>query len=327
MRFDVHAHHLTTSYLEALRAGDGPALAKPHDDAVLNLMVEAQDAAGIGCQILSTGPNAPYMRDAALAARAAEIGNDGLAAAVGRFDGRFGAFGCVPLPHGEAASAEAVRCLDTLGLAGIHLGCSALGKPLDHPDFSDFWAELDRRDAIVYVHPGGIVAGTEPGLAGMDDTLIAVTIGSAAEIATAALRLAAMCRKYRRVRPIIGLLGGSLPFLLQRCLSIVGKWPFPTVLADFGSPEDVVAELRRFHYEINLLPDPHVIASARRAYGIDRLLFGSDSPSGTPASAIAFLEAGGVTTAEIETIVADNATALFCPPAASRLDRSAFAAQ
>jgi hypothetical protein len=69
MRFDVHAHHLTASYLEALSAGDGPALAKPHDDAVLNLMVEAQDAAGIDCQILSTGPNAPYMRGAALAAR------------------------------------------------------------------------------------------------------------------------------------------------------------------------------------------------------------------------------------------------------------------
>ncbi|MGE4431171.1 MAG: amidohydrolase family protein [Sphingobium sp.] len=311
MRIDVHAHHLPARYLAALKEGGGPALAAVHDDATLQTMVERQDAAGIDLQVLSTGPNAPYLRDAALAEQAAQIANDLFADVVSRYNGRFAAYGCVPLPHAQSAAAEAVRCLDTLGFAGIHLGCSALGHPIDDARFDDLWAELDRREAIVYVHPGGVVVGTEPGLAGMDDTLIAVTIGSAAEIATAALRLAALCRKYRRVRPIIGLLGGSLPFLLQRCLSIVGKWPLPTVLSQFSSPEDVVTELRRFHYDINLLPDPHVLESARRAYGVDRLVFGSDSPSGTPESAIAFMERGGLSPEERDAILGPNAQSLF----------------
>nr|WP_087574177.1 amidohydrolase family protein [Sphingomonas sp. CDS-1] len=311
MHIDVHAHHLPAPYLEALRAGGGPALAAPHDDATLRLMIERQDAAGIDVQLLSAGPNAPYLRDAELAGQAARIGNDLFADAVARHGGRFAAWGCVPLPHADQAVAEAIRCLDVLDFAGIQLGCSALGHSLDDPRFDDFWAELDQREAVIYVHPGGVVVGTEPGLAGMDDTLIAVTIGSAAEIATAALRLAVLCRKYRRIRPIIGLLGGSLPFLLQRCLSIVGKWPLPTVLSGFSSADEVVAELRRFHYDINLLPDPQVLESARRAYGVDRLVFGSDSPSGTPETAIAFMAQGGLTPAERAAILGDNGRALF----------------
>ncbi len=313
MRIDFHAHYLPAPYLEALRAGDGPSLAKPNDDATLRAMVELQDAAGIDVQVLSTGPNAPYLRDEALAIAAARTGNEGLAAAVSRHGGRFAAFGCVPMPHAEAATAEAIRCLDDFGFWGLHLGCSALGHPLDEPQFDEFWSELDRRDAVIFLHPGGVVVGTEPGLAGMDDTLIAVTIGSAAEIATAALRMASLCRKRRRIRPIIGLLGGSLPFLLQRSVSLVGKWPFPSTLSQFGAPADVLTELQRFHYEINLLPDPHVLESARRAFGVDRLVFGSNSPSGTPQAAIDFLTQGGVTAAECEAILSANAASLIRP--------------
>lgn len=311
MRVDVHAHFLPAAFLDALRAGNGPALAAPHDESTLQRMVALQDAAGIDVQVLSTGPNAPYLRSPALAADAARLGNDLFADAVSKHAGRFAAYGCLPLPHPELAVAEAVRVLDDLNFAGVHMGCSALGLPIDHADFEDLWQELDRREAVVYVHPGGVVTGTEPGLAGMDDTLIAVTIGSAAEIATATLRLAAMCRKFTKVRPIIGLLGGSLPFLLQRCLSVVGKWPLPTVLNVFACPEDVVGQLRQFHYDINLLPDAAVIESARRAFGIDRLLFGSDSPSGTPEAAMAFMTAGGLTPAEQDLILKDNAACVF----------------
>ncbi len=307
MRVDVHSHHLPARYLAALRAGDGPAMSKPHDNETLAGMIARQDAVGIDVQVLSTGPNSPYLRDREQAVDAARIVNDAYADVVARHGSRFAAFGSVPLPHAEAAAAEAVRCIDQLGFAGIHLGASALGRPIDDPAFTDFWIELDRRDAVIFIHPGGVVVGTEPGLAGMDDTLIAVTIGSAAEMATVALRLAALSRTYRRIRPIIGLLGGALPFLLQRCLSIVGKWPLPTTLSGFTSPDAVVAALRRFHYDINLLPDPAVLASARAAYGIDRLVFGSDAPGGgSPAAAAAFLEQGGLSADEREAIMSRN---------------------
>jgi len=311
MCIDVHSHHLPAAYMAMLQAGDGPTFGAAHNEATLRRMVQEQDEAGISVQILSTGPNSPYLRNAKLAMTAAREVNDVYKDVVERYDGRFAAFGSVPLPHGDPAAAEAVRCLDKLNFAGIHLGCSALGHSLDDPAFADMWAELDRREAIVYVHPGGILCGSEPGLAGMDDPGIAVTIGSAAELATAALRLAALCRTHRKLRIIIGLLGGSLPFLLQRVIWLGARFKGKSLLAEEGPDGSLLAELRRFSYDTNLLPDPTAVASARQAYGLDRLLFGSDAPAVTPAENLRYLREGGLSEEEFIEVLRENPARLF----------------
>ena len=311
MCIDVHAHHLPAHYMELLRTGGGPIFGAAHDDATLRRMVEEQDEVGIAVQILSTGPNSPYLRDADLATAAAYEVNNAYRDVVDRYAGRFAAFGSVPLPHGGPAAAEAVRCMDELDFEGIHFGCSALGHALDDPAFSDMWAELDRREAIVYVHPGGILCGTEPGLAGMDDPGIAVTIGSAAELATAALRLACLCRTHRRLRVIIGLLGGSLPFLLQRVIWLGSRFKGKSILAGDGPDGSLIAELRRFSYDTNLLPDPAAIGAAREAYGLDRLLFGSDAPAVAPSVTAQFMRDGGLSDQEFLQVLRDNPARLF----------------
>ena len=307
MCIDVHAHHLPAAYMDMLRAADGPSFGAAHDDATLRKMIEGQDEVGIKLQILSTGPNSPYLRDAGLASAAAREVNDLYKDVVDRYDGRFAAFGSAPLPHAEAAAAEAVRCLDKLDFAGMHFGCSALGHALDDPSFSEMWTELDQREAIIYIHPGGILCGSEPGLAGMGDPGIAVTIGSASELATAALRLAGLCRTHRRLKVIIGLLGGSLPFLLQRVIWLGERFKGKSILAD-GS---IITELRRFSYDTNLLPDPAVLASAREAYGLDRLLFGSDAPAIAPEVTARFMRDGGITDEEFLEVLRDNPARLF----------------
>ncbi len=320
MHIDVHTHHLPASYMAMLRAADGPTFGAAHDEATLRKMIEGQDEAGIDLQILSTGPNSPYLRDANLARLAARQVNDIYKDVVERYDGRFAAFGSVPLPYGEAAAQEAVRCLDELEFVGIHFGCSALGHPLDDPAFAAMWAELDRREAIVYVHPGGILCGSEPGLAGMDDPGIAVTIGSAAELATAALRLVGICRTHRRLRVIIGLLGGSLPFLIQRVIWLGARFKGKSILADEGPDGSLVQELRRFSYDTNLLPDPAVLGSAREAFGLDRLLFGSDAPSMAPQVTARFMRDGGLSDAEVTQVLRDNPARLFGNRVAGRAE-------
>lgn len=297
--------------MNLLRDGDGPTFGAPHDAATLDAMIAGQDEVGIDVQVLSTGPNSPYLLDSAQAARAARHVNDAYHTIVARSGGRFAAFGSVPLPHSSEAAIEAVRCLDVLGFAGIHLGCSALGRPLDDPDFADMWRELDRRRAIIYVHPGGILCGSEPGLAGMDDPGIAVTIGSAAELATAALRLAALCRTHRRLKIVIGLLGGSLPFLLQRVVRLGNRFKDRSVLATDGGQDDLVTELQRFHYDVNLLPDPNVLRLAREAFGLDRLVFGSDAPSGLPSATAAFMRDAGFSDDDQRKVTKDNPAELF----------------
>ena len=319
---DVHAHHLPATYMQMLRASDGPTFGAAHDDATLRSMIEGQDEAGIQCQILSTGPNSPYLRDRARALVAAREVNDAYKQVVDRYQGRFAAFGSAPLPHGEAAAAEAVRCLDELEFAGMHFGCSALGLALDHPAFEEMWTELDRREAIIYIHPGGILCGTEPGLAGMDDAGIAVTIGSAAELATAALRLASLCRRHRRLRVIIGLLGGALPFLLRRVIWLGERFKGKSLLAADNAEGSLIEQLRRFSYDTNLLPDPAAIAVAREAYGLDRLLFGSDAPALAPLATVRFMRDGGLSEEEFLQVLRENPRRLFGEPSSAGAARS-----
>ena len=311
MQIDVHAHYVPAAYMEMLRRADGPDFGAAHDEATLGEMIAGQDEAGIDVQVLSTGPNSPYLKDAASAEAAAREVNNAYKEVVDRYRGRFAAFGSLPLPHANAATAEAIRCLDKFDFAGIHVGCSALGCSLDDPRFDRMWAELNRREAIVYVHPGGIMCGSEPGLAGMDDPVIAVTIGSAAELATAALRLTGLCRRYPRLRVIIGLLGGSLPFLLQRVAWLGGRWKGGSLLSHSASSGALVEELRRFSYDVNLLPDPAALVCAREAYGTDRLLFGSDAPSGSPQSTLRFMHDANFSTDDCALVLSDNPVRLF----------------
>ncbi len=311
MFIDVHAHHLPARYMGMLRDGGGPTFGAVHDEGTLERMIEGQHEIGITCQVLSTGPNSPYLRNEAEARSAAREVNDAFKDIVDRHDGRFAAFGSAPLPHAGGAVEEAVRCLDELGFAGMHFGCSALGHALDEAAFSEMWTELDRREAIIYVHPGGILCGTEPGLVGMDDPGIAVTIGSAAELATATLRLASLCRTHRRLRVIIGLLGGALPFLLQRVVWLGDRFKGKSLISADGPDGSLIAELRRFSYDTNLLPDPAGIALASRIYGIDRLLFGSDAPGAAPHVTARFMREGGLTDDEFLCIAATNPSHLF----------------
>lgn len=311
MSIDVHTHYLPAAYMDMLRAGGGPTFGAVHDDATLLRMLEGQDGLAIKCQILSTGPNSPYLQDAETATSAARAVNDAYKEVVDRFEGRFAAFGSAPLPHAEAAVAEAVRCLDELGFSGMHFGCSALGHSLDDPRFEDMWIELDRRGAIIYVHPGGILCGTEPGLAGMDDPGIAVTIGSAAELATAALRLVSLCRTYRRLTVIIGLLGGALPFLVQRVMWLGQRFKGKSLLAPEAQNESLLSELRRFHYDTNLLPDPAAIAVARETFGLEQLLFGSDAPALAPQVTARFMRDGGLSDEDVHQVIHENSRRLF----------------
>jgi aminocarboxymuconate-semialdehyde decarboxylase len=67
----------------------------------------------------------------------------------------------MPLPHADAALKELERCLDTLGIRGVTLGCSIAGRQIDDPSFEPFFAELDRRRTVLFLHPVGVSGGPE----------------------------------------------------------------------------------------------------------------------------------------------------------------------
>ena len=151
---DIHAHFLTNDYLAAMRSAgidtvDGFPLPDWSAQSALTLM----DQWGIETQILSiSAPGIDFVRADAARSLARDI-NEELADIVARHRGRFGGFGILPLPDIDAALREAEHGLDKLHFAGIGLYTNIGGIYPGDRRLDPLFEELNRRKAVVYVHP------------------------------------------------------------------------------------------------------------------------------------------------------------------------------
>jgi len=275
MRIDVHAHYFPVEYMDCLaRLGRPPRDARfaPGAGVTLDERVEMFDNAKIDVQVLSVGSQAPYLPREADAVETARLANDLYADVCKRYGGRFAAFASVPLPHVEAAIAEMERCLSTLGMVGVTVACSVNGRPLDDPEFDPFFAELDRRAVVLFLHPAGAGAGpnsAEYGLTWM--------VGAPFEDTITALRLvfSGLTSRYPRIRIIVPHLGGTLPFLLQRLDDHAERMRFrgePPAID--GPPSAFVKQL--WFDTVNC--HPASLRCACESFGADRLMLGTDFP-------------------------------------------------
>jgi aminocarboxymuconate-semialdehyde decarboxylase len=156
------------------------------------------------------------------------------------------------------------RCLDELGMVGVNLGCSVAGRPLDDPAFEPLFAELNRRSAVVFLHPQGMGCGPL-----LDDFGLNFTLGAPFEDTIAALRLvlAGVISRYPEIRVIVPHLGGTLPFLRMRLDgSLRGRTEY--------KPSE---QLKRLWYD-TVNENIASLHCAREAFGADRLLLGTDFP-------------------------------------------------
>jgi 6-methylsalicylate decarboxylase len=259
MRIDVHGHYLPADYVELMRRLR-PSVA--HDPAIgqqggIDERVGMLDESGVDLQILSLGSNVPYLETEADSVAAARLANDAYAAIAAEHGGRLGAFGSVPLPHTDAAIAEASRCLDELDMFGIALGCSVGERTLDDPAFEPFWAELNRRQAVVFLHP--IFRSAD---AHIRDYELARIAGACFEDTLAALRLllSGLVDRNPHVRIIVPHFGGTLPVIYPR-IARRGKGDL----------------LRKLYYDTANGYGP-ALRCACDALGPERLMLGTDFP-------------------------------------------------
>ncbi len=310
MRIDVHAHYWTDSYLDlvaelgnsdtgtqrGIGAGGGAEL-----DARLTLM----DRAGVGVQVLSAAPQMPYGSDPHRARAAARFVNDQYAELVTRHPDRFRAFAATPMPHVDESISELARALDELGMAGLVMNTTVLGQALVDPRFEPIFAELDRRQAVLYLHPAGNSACT-PLIEGFSLTWM---VGAPVEdtISTMQLITRGIPSRYPNIKIINSHLGGALPMLLQRADDQY-SWEYP------DTPELPSEAARRMWYDTVGHGHVPALRCAVESFGADRLLLGTDFPyeaGDVFVRAVDYISASGIPADQAEAILERNAMELL----------------
>jgi aminocarboxymuconate-semialdehyde decarboxylase len=262
------------------------------------------DSAGISLQVLSTPPASPHFAKEADAVTAARWVNDSYAGLVDRFPSRFKAFASLPFPHTDAALTELTHALDTLGMAGVTISTSVLGRSLNDPAFLPIYSELDRRGSVLYVHPAG--AGAESSLIGSDMTW---AIGAPIEDTVAIMHLvvAGIPSRFPRMKILTSHLGGALPMLVER-VDRQNGWEAPE------TPEKPSLALRRLWFDTVGHGSIPALQAAAATLGADRLVLGTDFPyqSGDAfREAVTYVEKSGLPGADISGILDTTAVDLL----------------
>ena len=274
-RVDVHAHYLPADYRQALLdAGhehpDGFPLL-PEWSATSHLAM--MDRVGIATSMLSVStPGVTFGADPVeWAGRVNESG----AQTVREHPGRFGLFASLPLPDADAARDELVHALDELDADGVVLLTHADGVYLGDPRLEPVMADLDRRRAVVFVHPTS-PAGFECTALGYPRPMLEFLLDTTRAIAN--LVLTGTLTRYPQIRLIVPHAGAALPVLADRLAGFAG-------LFGVGGREagevDVLGTLQRLYYEVGAgFPFPRHVDALLNLVDAGRLLYGTDFPFG-----------------------------------------------
>jgi aminocarboxymuconate-semialdehyde decarboxylase len=226
------------------------------------------DRSKVDMQVLSVSGQLPYFAKERDAVDAARLGNDIYARIVREFPKRFAAFACAPLPHVQASIEETSRALDDLGMVGVTAGTVVLGKSIADPAFDGFFAELNRRKAVLFIHPTGGSLGSPL----IESTNLVWPVGAPLEDAVCLLQFmqANFPSRFPDIKIILPHLGGFVPFLTARL----------DQLQDHFLPDSAMApsaQAKYFWYD-TVNGNPAALRCAVETLGADHLLLGTDYP-------------------------------------------------
>ena len=270
-RIDVHHHLFPPAYMaENSRRGITHEAGAPIPDWTPQKSLDVMDANGIEAAILSLSAPGVYFGDKDGAVALARSCNEYAASLSARHGDRFGFFAVLPMPFTQEACREAVHALDELDADGVVLLGSTEGYFLGDPRYEELMAELDRREAIVFVHPNMHASSKALDLAAPGFVLEFLCDTTRAALN---LILRGVTERHPRIRWILAHAGGFLPYVAWR-VSLVDAVP----RFREGAPEGVLTYLRRFYFDTALSPSAMSMAALRELVEPDHILFGSDFP-------------------------------------------------
>lgn len=268
---DIHHHMLPDFFFRATNEGDHPVggIAPPPWSRAS--MLSFLDDAGIDVAITSVSTPGVHTGDDMAARLLARRCNELAAEMIRDRPDRFGGFACLPLPDVDGALAELAYAFDDLRLDGVVLFSNAYGTYLGDPRFRPLFDELQRRAAVVFVHPNPSPDPSAHAL-GLPDTLIDFTADTTRAIAQ--LHYGSTFARTPDVKYVFAHAGGTVPYLAGRFAIIDEMNVIPGAAARATAAET----FRRLYWDTAASWGDPVLRMLRDTVGIDRVVFGTDYP-------------------------------------------------
>lgn len=271
MIIDTHQHMLPDFFWRETENPDAPvgglAPLQWSPEAMLSFM----DDAGIDAAVLSVSTPGVHTGNSERARSLARRCNDFAAGLVQRRPDRIGSFACVPLPDVDASLEELAYALDVLRLDGVVLFTNAGGVYLGDRALEPVFDELNRRNAVVFVHPNPSPDAVAHSL-GLPDNLLDFPTDT--NRAVAQMHYTNRFARTPNVRYIFSHAGGSIPYLAAR-FALIDEMRFVPGGEQRGPAADM---FRRLYWDTALAVSDPVFRMLRDVAGIDRVVYGTDFP-------------------------------------------------
>jgi 6-methylsalicylate decarboxylase len=211
-----------------------------------------------------------------------------------RMPDHFGFWATIPLPDIEGSLEEIAWALDDLNADGIAVETNHHGHYLGHESFEPVWAALDRRRAIVFIHPtcahaletktdsAGSATSSKPSptpaipLPQYPLPIFEYFFDTARAVIN--LFYSGAIARYPNITYIVPHAGGCLPPLIER-FSLFGRLIPGLPVDKSADPTFVKDRLRKqFYFDMAGAPWPDQMRGLMSYIEVKQLLYGSDYP-------------------------------------------------
>jgi 6-methylsalicylate decarboxylase len=302
-RIDIHHHFSPPAWIAEVKGRE--MLQRANSDWTPTRSIEDMDQAGVAAAVVSVTNPGLWFGDKEVTRRVSRECNDYGAKLMQQHPTRFGLFAAMPLPDVDATLKEIEYAYDVLKADGIHLFTSYGDVWLGNAAFEPVMAELNRRKAVVHVHPTAanccknLVPDVPPGI---------MEYGTDTTRAILGLMFSGHAVKYPDIRWIWSHAGGTAPMLASRIERGVGG------LKERGTrlPNGAIFELKKFYYDVAGAANAGAISSLMKLVTASRVLFGTDFPPAGPSiDVVKSLATLGFSDVDLDAIDRGNAVQLL----------------
>ena len=302
---DVHHHFYPPAYVQMQKNYQGARIAPAIVNWTTARSIEQMDKNGVRAALISLAstPGVWFGGTPEQAAKTVRICHDYAAEMQRDYPGRFGIFAPLSMLDTNATLKEIEYAFDSLKADGINLQTNYGDKWLGDPLYKPVLEELNRRKAVVFVHPlaaaccGRLSVGAFPAVIEVPhDTTRTIT----------SLLLSGSLARYRDIKWIFSHGGGTIPMLAGR---IEGFYGHNRKAKEFA-PDGIFNEFARLYYDTANVTSAPAMAALLKLVSASQITYGTDYPYFAVDQNKDFAQLG-LSAADVQAIESGNATRLI----------------